>query len=329
MQIFEFRSIEKLQNLKNFFLRKDISIDFFQSFDFIERYLIFNRNDFSIYIIKDNHQFIILPLNTIKFKFIKMQGFIGSPHISEENNLIHNVSKYEDFEAMLNLFFEKKKIRFFFNNIPNGFLKSYLDKKFDQLNFYSANVVNLQDNDENNNEIYKKEKKYFDYVLRKFEKDHKFNLNNLIKVDLECSLFEEDYIRKFIKENKSDNKNYHKRVIDLWIYMFKCNLAKVNVLKMGDQTLSLIIYTILNKKLFYLIPCYNKIYKKYSFGRMHLNKLLIHFKKSNFEFFYLGGGNEKYKKNLTNYNQDLFCYSNSIIVKIYFRLKNAFFNKLT
>lgn len=325
MQILEFKSIEEFQNLKNFFLYKNLNLDYFQCFDFIKRYLIFNTNNFSIYIIKDKYKFIILPLNTIKFKFVKLKGFIGSPHISEENNVIHNVSKYDEFEAMLNIFFKKKKIKFFFNNIPDGFLKSYLDKKFNQLNFYSANIINLKHTGENYNKIYIKEKKYFDYIFRKFKKDHNFNLNNLIKEDLESSSIDENFIKEFIKKNKIENENYHKTVINLWIYLVKFNLAKVNVLKIDDHILSLIIYTIYNKKIFYLIPCYNKIYKKYSFGRMHLNELLNDFKKNDYEFFCLGAGNEKYKKILTNYNKNLFCYSNSIIIKTYFKLKNAIY----
>ncbi len=323
MKILEFKSIEQLESLKNFFLSQNLNISFFQSFEFIKQYLIFNKNDFTIYLIKKNNEFAILPLNTIKFKFIKLQGFIGSPYISEENDLIHNVSKYEDFEEMLNTFFKKKKIKFFFNNIPKGYLKSYLEKKFYKLDFYSSNVINLKKNKRN----YKKEKKYFDYIYRKFEKDHNLDLNNLIRQDIQVSKFQEQFIKKFIKENKIDNENYNKTIINCWVNFAKYNIAKINILKIANQVLSVVIYAIFNKKIYYIIPCYNKVYKKYSFGRMHLNELIDNFKNYNFEFFYLGPGIEKYKKTLINHDENFFSYSNSIILKIYFNLKNAIFKK--
>ncbi len=114
MKILEFKSVDQLESLRNYFISKDLNISFFQSFEFIKQYLIFNKNDFTIYLIKKGNEFAILPLNTIKFKFIKLQGFIGSPYISEENDLIHNVSEYEVFEEMLNTFFKKKKNQVFF-----------------------------------------------------------------------------------------------------------------------------------------------------------------------------------------------------------------------
>ena len=60
---------------------------------------------------------------------------------------------------------------------------------------------------------------------------------------------------------------------------------------------------------------------------MHLNELIDNFKNYNFEFFYLGPGIEKYKKTLINHDENFFSYSNSIILKIYFNLKNAIFKK--
>ena len=324
MEISEFKSIEEIQSLKKFFLYKNLNINFFQTFEFIEKYLTLNKNDFTIYLIKKENEFVILPLNLIKFKFIKLQGLIGSPHISEENNLIHNVSNYQDFETMLNTCFKEKKIKFFFNNIPKGFFKLYLDKNFYKLDYYSANVINLK----NINKSFKKEKKYFDYIYRKFEKDHKLNLNNLIRKDIDASSIKEKDIKQFIKVNKIDDENYNKTIINYWLYFVKNNLAKINVLKIGNQILSIVIYVIFNKKIYYVIPCYNKIYKKYSFGRMHLYELLNEFINKDFEFFYLGPGSEKYKKALINHDETFFCYSNSKIIKIYFGLKNAIFKKL-
>ena len=154
---------------------------------------------------------------------------------------------------MLNTFL-KKKIKFFFNNIPKGYLKSYLEKKFYKLDFYSSNFINLKKNNEN----YKKEKKYFEYIYRKFEKDHKLNLNNLIRQDMEFSKIKENDIKQFIKENKIDNENYHKTIINCWINFTKYNIAKINVLKIANQVLSIVIYVIFNKKIYYIIPCYNK-----------------------------------------------------------------------
>ena len=68
---------------------------------------------------------------------------------------------------MLNTFF-KKKIKFFFNNIPKGYLKSYLEKKFYKLDFYSSNVINLKKNKRN----YKKRKNILTIFSENLKKDH-------------------------------------------------------------------------------------------------------------------------------------------------------------
>ena len=94
-----YKEVFKKYNL----IQKDIN--FYQTFDFISTYYNYYKNKLHIYLIEENNNFIILPLNVFNFKLINYIGFIGSPDISEENDIIHNCKNFDEFSSMMNYFF--------------------------------------------------------------------------------------------------------------------------------------------------------------------------------------------------------------------------------
>ena len=100
-------------------IKKDIN--FYQTYEFISNYVNYHKNNLHIYLIEENNNFIILPLNLFNFKFIKYFGFIGSPDISEENNIIHNFKNFKEFSIMMNYFFSKETVGPSQLCFPHGF----------------------------------------------------------------------------------------------------------------------------------------------------------------------------------------------------------------
>ena len=103
-----YKQIYKKYNLK----RKEIN--FYQTFEFTSSYSEYYKKKLYIYLIEEKNNYIILPLNLFKFKFINYLGFIGSPDISEENNIIHNFKSFNEFSSLMNYFFSKENKKFFF-----------------------------------------------------------------------------------------------------------------------------------------------------------------------------------------------------------------------
>jgi len=113
--LLSFKEIFEKYNLK----KKDLN--FYQTFEFISSYSEYYKKKLHIYLIEEKNNFIILPLNVFNFKFINYLGFIGSPDISEENNVIHNFKSFSEFSSIMNCFFSEEKQKFFFLNLTNGF----------------------------------------------------------------------------------------------------------------------------------------------------------------------------------------------------------------
>ena len=112
--------------------------------------------------------------------------------------------------------------------------------------------------------------------------------------------------------------------------MLNLDLIKISLLKSHNDILSVIIYISHLGKIYYLIPVYNKKFFKFSFGKMHLSKLLS-LSEDNIKSIFLGPGEEFYKKKFISKNDELFFYSNSKILKSYYETKiflNEFFTKI-
>lgn len=314
--------INDLERYKEFFKKYNLNkedINFYQSFDFISSYYNYYKNKLHIYLIEENNNFIILPLNIFNFKFINYFGFIGSPDISEENNIIHNFKNFDEFSIMMNHFFAKEKKKFFFLNLTNGFFNKYLlsNKLFYNHLTLKSNTVDLT------KEYYVNKKSHLNeisYYERRYQKDYKDDLS-IHNLNLEEA--EKFNVFNFIKKNYKYKNPKIFEIINFYKKMINLNLIKISILKSGNNILSIIIYTLNLGKIYYLIPVYNKQFSKFSFGKMHLNKFLA-LNSDNSKSIFLGPGEETYKKKFIIQNDELYFYSNSKILKSYFNIKNIF-----
>ena len=75
----------------------------------------------------------------------------------------------------------------------------------------------------------------------------------------------------FILINKSKDDYRYKKNLLFLLSLAKNNLIRVNLLKVKDYLLSVIIYSVHRKTLYYIIPSYNKTFKKFSFWENSFN----------------------------------------------------------
>ena len=164
MKISKIETLKELIKFKIKLENKQTDINFFQTYDFINSYINFYKNKFEIYIIEDASKFVILPLSTLRYYGIMVKGFIGTPFISEENDVIHNIKSHNTFNKFIDFFFLNIKANFYFSNIKEGFFRDYMLKNFFMLNKFKSNTLNLDSlfNKNNLNKILinKKKKKY-------------------------------------------------------------------------------------------------------------------------------------------------------------------------
>ncbi len=314
--------INDLDNFKAIFKKYNLikeDLNFYQTFEFISNYSLYYQSKLHIYLIEENNNFIILPLNIFNFKFINYFGFIGSPDISEENNIIHNFKNFGEFSIMMNYFFSEEKKNFFFLNLSNGFFNSYLlnNKTFYKHLTLKSNTVDLT------KEYYVNKKSYLNEILY-YERRYQRNYDDNISINnLNFQEAEKLNVFNFIKNNHKYKNSKISKLINFYKKMFDLNLAKISILKSENNILSIIIYIQHLEKIYYLIPVYNKDFFKFSFGKIHLNKFLTS-SANNSKSIFLGPGNEPYKKKFVLKENELNFYSNSKILKSYYDIKNIF-----
>lgn len=321
MKIIEISSIEKLIEYKEKFKNLELHVSFFQNYEFILNYLSFYKEKFSINFIQNKDQIIMIPLSMFKYKKLRFYGFIGSPDISEENDLVSNLKDFNEFAYMMDFFFNNNKKKFFFCNLKKGFFKEYLSKNKD---FYETNKVNANIVDVSKSEFYLNEhskKKNHLYELRKFEKDYNIKEEDFEISDLNKQETEKYEILNFIKSNKNINNSKFEKTLNFLISLVKLELTKVSLLKAKNLILSAIIYSVYENKLYYLIPSYNKLFKKFSFGKIHLNKLIKMHHLKGINRLFLGPGNEEYKKKFILSDEKIYFFSNSLILRYLLKLK--------
>lgn len=318
--LLSFKEIFEKYNLK----KKDLN--FYQTFEFISSYSEYYKKKLHIYLIEEKNNYIILPLNLFKFKFINYFGFIGSPDISEENNIIHNFKSFNEFSSIMNYFFSKENKKFFFLNLKNGFFNDYLLKNNSFYNhlILKSNTVDLT------KEYYVNKKSYLNEILyseRRFKKEFK---NNISILNINFEEAEKFGVFNFIRNNHKYKNFKISKIINFYKKMLNLNLIKISLLKSHNDILSVIIYISHLGKIYYLIPVYNEKLFKFSFGKMHLSKLLS-FSEDKIKSIFLGPGEEPYKKKFISKNDELFFYSNSKILKSYYETKiflNETFKKI-
>jgi len=175
-------------------------------------------------------------------------------------------------------------------------------------------------------EFYVNKKSYLNEILyweRRFKKEFKDNIS-VLNLNLEEA--EKFGVFNFIRNNHK-YKNYKiTKIINFYKKMLNLNLIKISVLKSHNDILSIIIYISHLGKIYYLIPVYNKKFFKFSFGKVHLNKVLS-LNIDNCKSIFLGPGDELYKKKFISKNDELFFYSNSKILKSYYEIK-IFLNEI-
>ena len=121
--------------------------------------------------------------------------------------------------------------------------------------------------------------------------------------------------------NKSKDDYRYKKNLLFLLSLAKNNLIRVNLLKVKDYLLSVIIYSVHRKTLYYIIPSYNKTFKKFSFGKIHLIKLLNKNKNNDISQLFLGPGEEMYKKKFILEDDYIFFFSNSKLLRFLIKLK--------
>ena len=320
MRIIEISSLVELIKFEDKFKYFENFTNYFQSFEFILNFINFHKANFLITLIEDKNNFIILPFSNFKFKTINFYGFIGSPDIGEENDLIHNFNDFDKFSILLDVFFKKNNKRFYFCNLKDGFFKKYLSnkRKFNKLNSIKSNIIDIEEN-------YYLNKKSIDksiaYDLRKFEKDFGINEKSISIKNISTEEAKKYDIFKFISLNKKVKTKKFLKIVDFLIKNLKNNFIKISILKTNKFILSIIIYVIYRNKLYYLIPVYNKKFKKFSFGKIHLEKLINHNKSKNIKKLFLGPGEELYKKKFNTSKEKLHFFTNSNILKFLFKFK--------
>ncbi len=319
-KIIDLKSFEEIFEKYNYQKKK---IGFFQKNFFIELCKNNLNQKYSIFLLSDEKNFIILPLCNFKYKGLTFFGFLGSPDLCEENDIIHNFSSYNKFSKALDDFFKLKKKKYFFCNLKKGYFSNYLNnnKKFYELNSMSSNIVNLKEN-YYVNEI--KIQKSINYDLRKFSKDTEIK-KKFIHKDINLEEFENLNILEFIRYNKAIANKEFSKILKFIIDLYKKKIVKINVLKIDNIILSSIIYAVYEKKLYYMIPVYNKKFKKFSFGKIHLDKLIKN--NSDIDYLFLGPGEENYKKKFNLTNDRIFFYSNSLFLKCYYQIKSIIYGK--
>lgn len=328
MKIIEVTHFSDFEKFDYLYKNKNVSnFEVFQSYDFIFYYMKFYKNKkFHVIIYKDSEKFLILPLYKFKYYMLDQIGFIGSPNLSEINDIVHNIENdselFEIIKKIFDFLKQKKITKFYFNNIKDGVLFNYLKKNnFEILIKHKLNSHKNNENLYQNSLIEKKENNTINFKLRKFyrqiSKNISFN-NNL--------LLQKNYLINFIKKNKRINIFNKKKFFDDLNFIYylkeKTNLVIIDSLMVEEDIGSLIIGFNFNKKLFYSIPIYNKNYKKYSLGNYHITNL----KKENFskvDYFIFGPGDEEYKKKFNLTDDEIYLFSNDLKIKLINKLKNV------
>ncbi len=203
MRILEINNLNELTKFKSYFQNSNDNISFFQSYNFLISFLEFYKDKFVVYLLRDDDNYIVLPLSNLKYKNILSYGFIGSPFISEENDAIHNINKFYKFEKIMNFFFKKNNKNFFFHNIKKGYLNTYLEKNFYKVESNLSNKIDINfSNFFQKSNIFQSSKKIRKYNLRKFSKDTGLDVKNLKNEELSLKDIKKINIYKFILENK-------------------------------------------------------------------------------------------------------------------------------
>ncbi len=331
MKIYQINNYKDFKKFEYLYKRKNINnYEVFQSYEFLFNYMnFFKKKNYIVTIYIDNEDFVILPLYEFKYLFFSFVGFIGSPNLSEINDIIHNIqNRIKLFEVLKKVFnyLKKNKLKnFFFNNIKKGYFFEFLNSQnFELISSLDMNLCNIQKRIFLNDLIEKKENKKINFKIRKFYR------HSSKKIHRPYSIFKQNediniLIKDFIFKNKKMNYFYKNKFLENLEFIFylqkNSKLLIFDLLNIGDEIGSIILGFKFKNKFFYSIPAYNKDYRKYSLGNYHLREF-IYYNKNNFNYIIFGPGNESYKKKFNIINEKNFSFTNSKTLKLVNFLKN-------
>ena len=249
---------------------------------------------------------MILPFNIQYNNYVKILKWSGFPFSDYNAPLIRsNYSiDYEDFIIIWNkiinnndfdcVFFENQPEKII--NLPNPFF--YFLKKKDNNHYYGVKF-------EKNLVIKKKELVNIKYQTNR--------LKNLGRLDFKTADNIEDInkVINFIIVNKSKqykrtnawnlfNVDIHRDLFELCNFNLKENID-ISYLSLNNEIIAAQSGYKYKKRYYYLFPVYKNEYRKFSPGKILLQKLIIEYKSKLFDCFDLTIGSENYKMNFSNY----------------------------
>ena len=178
-----------------------------------------------------------------------------------------------------------------------------------------------------------------DLIPKKFNSDtnrqiKRLNLLGKLSFKIATDIWEKEKIFDFfykhkqnqLIESKSWNYLNNKTYKTFLQKLFISNDSHLSYLILDDKIISAHLGFIIEKKLFYLFPCYDQEYSKYSPGNILLIKLIEIFFKNDGQVFDFTIGNEDYKLRLSNTINEI-LYKN-ISLTISGKIFNVFYKIL-
>tara|TARA_B100000674_G_scaffold498121_1_gene534852 strand:- start:1849 stop:2919 length:1071 start_codon:yes stop_codon:yes gene_type:complete len=314
-----------------------LTLTFFQDFDFIKEVSKANNTDLKIvFIFKDEKIILILPLEIKKYYFFRVLQWAGTGY-SDFCNAIFFLKYKSDLnkEDFLELW---KKILLkigrydviYFNNqlsnienLDNPFVKFFKTSKFSLV--YKINL-NGEFSDYKS-EIQNKDKKHFYELHRTILKQKnleeqakvQFKVTNSItdnfKIDSHILQKRKQLTKKGAKNNLSE---VFINIFDNLIKQKKISFLKMN-LEINSETISSCFGFIFKDSFYYHVPVLlsNK-YNKFKPGKILIIYILNWCIENKIKKFNFGLGAEKYKKYLSNHSTSLHRYINFQTFKGFF-----------
>ena len=277
----------------------------------------------NIIIIKNNLGEIvgIFPLVRKQYLFWTVFEFISN--VDSDKNDILIKPGYEDSSFnLLRNFFERNffilknltKESIFYNSIirlgnkqksyiRKGNISPYIDINFNWDDF-KKNIKKKLINDSN-----RQWRKLSEIGLLKIEKATK---KSEIKLLIDClDNFKNDRAYKsLIAKNILSKRGMKKFLNDISEQFLKTNNLSLIALKMSNSVLAVHLAFYHNNQYLYYLPSFNSEYKKYSPGRLLLEKSIEYAIDRKFKKFDFLNGNESYKYNYSNDVTEIYNYSN-------------------
>ena len=332
---------DELSKLWSTFELKSVNY-FFQSFKWQE--LWFNQQikykkkiiNYTMVVSKNDIVIMILPFHIDYKNIARVLKWSGFPFSDYNAPLLKNdyIINNEDFlyiwEKIIDnndfdcIFFDNQPEKII--NLPNPFF-NFLDIKKNNY-YYGIKYIEKFT-------IKKKE-----YANIKYQTNR---LGKLGKLDFKTAKNLEDVnkVLNFIISNKSDqykrtrawnlfNVSIHKKIFELLNLNLNENID-ISYLLLDNEIIAAQSGYKYKKRYYYLFPAYKHEYRKYSPGKILLQKLIIEYESKLFDYFDLTIGSETYKENFSNYriNSALFFQSINLKGFIYtFFLKLKFLIKI-